>query len=249
MAPAMSTKQGLDRCLAFINCQLNPAKAAPWGPGPRNLAVTLSRQTGAGAWRVAEHLADYLNRCAPAAGSPWTVFDKTLIEKVLQDHNLPTKLARFLPEDRVSAIDDIMQEVLGLHPSSTTLLEKVTETILKLAELGNVILIGRGSNVITAGLPHVFHVRLVGTIERRVERVQSRYQLDPKAAREYLERADRGRQRYLKEYFQSDIENPLLYDMVINTDRIETDRAAVLIGETALWHVARLSSAGVTTAG
>jgi cytidylate kinase len=230
----MSTSLGLDRCLAFINCQLNPSRTASSRPPRGRLAITLSRQTGAGAWRVAEHLAEFLDHHAPVEGLPWTVFDKGLIEKVLQDHNLPAKLARFLPEDRVSALDTIMREVLGLHPSHTTLVQQVTETILKLAELGNVILIGRGANVVTAGLPRMFHVRLVGSIERRIERVQSRHQLDPKAAREFIERADRGRQRYLKEHYGADIENPLLYDLVVNTDRIDPDAAAVLIGETAV---------------
>jgi cytidylate kinase len=230
----MSTSLGQDRCLTFINCQLNPKTTPSLGQRQGKLAITLSRQTGAGAWRVAEHLAEFLDHHAPVEGLPWTVFDKSLIEKVLQDNNLPAKLAQFLPEDRISALENIMQELLGLHPPHTTLLQQVTETILKLAELGNVILIGRGANVITAGLPRMFHVRLVGSMEKRVARVQARYHLEPKAAAEFIERADRGRQRYLKEHYGADIADPLLYDLVINTDRIDCDAAAVLIGETAL---------------
>jgi cytidylate kinase len=110
----------------------------------------------------------------------------------------------------------------------------VIETILKLAELGNVILIGRGANVVTAKLPHVFHVRLVGTLERRLIRVQEDHHLDRKAALPFLEKADRGRSRYVRKHFKAKIEDPLLYDMVINTDRIPCDLVAQVIGEALL---------------
>ena len=83
----------------------------------------------------------------------------------MEDHDLPERVARFMPEDRASEISDTMEELFGLHPPSWLLVRKVTETILHLAELGNVILIGRGAAVITANLDHVFHVRLIGSLE------------------------------------------------------------------------------------
>ena len=231
----MNPVVNLDRCRTFIDCQLTspsatPAKVAP----PRKLAITLSRLAGSGAWLVAEKLVGFLEQHAPVEGCRWTVFDKELVEKVLEDHNLPRKLAQFMPEDRVSAIEDMMQEVLGLHPPSWTLVRQTTETILKLAELGHVILIGRGANIITAKLPHLLHVRLVGSLEQRIARIQDRLKLDRKTAVEFIARADRGRQRYLKEHFRENIDDPLSYDLTVNTDRLSCDDAALLIGQAAL---------------
>jgi cytidylate kinase len=224
-----------ERCLTFINSQLQPASAAAEGASPaRKLAVTLSRQTGSGAWQVAERLAEYLEERAPAENRRWTVFDRELVEKVLEDHNLPKKLAQYMPEDRVSAIEDMMHEVLGLAPASWTLVHQTMETVLKLAELGQVILIGRGANLITSRLGHMFHVRLVGSLEKRVARVREYYKFDQRAAAEFILKTDRGRQRYLKEHFKVEGENPLLYDLVINTDRITCADAAVLIGDAML---------------
>ncbi len=241
----MNAATAIDKCLSFINVQLNPSEHPSGGAqAPSRLAVTLSRQTGSGAWLVAERLADYLQQHAPPGPGPWTVFDKQLVEKVLEDHNLPKKLARYMPEDRVSAIDTIMREILGLHPPSWTLLHQTAETILKLAELGNVILIGRGANVITARLNHVFHVRLIGSLEKRLERVQKHLGFDQRCAMEYIVKSDRGRQRYLKEHFKVDIDNSLLYDMVINTDRISCDNAAFLIGHAVLDRAFLASSTG-----
>ena len=108
--------------------------------------MTISRQTGCGALVVAEKLAHYLQQHSSGDACPWTVFDRNLMDKVLEDHNLPARLAKFLPEDRVSQIEDILAEVFEVHPPAQTIIQQTTETILKLAGLGNVILIGRGSN-------------------------------------------------------------------------------------------------------
>ena len=83
-------------------------------------AITLSRQTGSGARAIAGGTRRFL-QSHDTVPCPWTVFDKSLVEKVLEEHKLPKETARFMPEDRVSAIQDAVEELLGLHPSSRTL--------------------------------------------------------------------------------------------------------------------------------
>ena len=45
---------------------------------------------------------------------------------------------------------------------------------------------------------------------------------------------DHYRRRYLKKYFNQNPDDPLLYDLVINTDSISYEEAAHLIGNAAL---------------
>jgi cytidylate kinase len=229
----MNTQPGLDRALTFISCHLQPAgkgQISREDEAPRR-AVTISRQAGSGAHAVAEKLASLLQARTPKDAPPWTIFDRNLVAKVLQEHNLPERVAKFMPEDRTSEIADTMEELFGLHPPSWLLVRKVTETVLHLAELGNVILIGRGAAVVTANLSHVFHVRLVSALEKRLQRIQELNHLSKKAALELIRKEDRGRVRYLKKYFEADVDDPLLYDLTINTDRISHDQAAKLIAE------------------
>jgi cytidylate kinase len=197
-------------------------------------AVTISRQTGSGAHAVGEELAEYLQAHSPKNTPPWTLFDRNLVEKVLQDHNLPERMARFLAEDRISELQDTMDELFGLHPPSWTLVRQTTETILKLVELGRVIIIGRGGGIITRNLDYVFHVRLVGSLERRLEHVQEHYKMEKKAAEEFIQQEDRGRRRYLRKYFALEIDDPLLYHAVINTDLVPYRLAARMIGDALL---------------
>jgi hypothetical protein len=232
----MKAQLGLDRALSFINCNLQPASEHRTSPedGAPHRAVTISRQAGSGAHAVAEKLAVLLQAHNPKDACPWTIFDRNLVGKVLREHNLPERVAKFMPEDRTTEIKDTMEELFGLHPPSWLLVRKVTETILHLAELGNVILIGRGAAVVTAKLAHVFNVRLVSALEKRVQRIQELEHLSKKAALKFIEREDRGRERYLKQYFEADVDDALLYDLTINIDRISHDQAARLIADAVL---------------
>lgn len=226
----------LSQCIAYINSQVKPAAGSVKNflRQPVKPTVTISRQAGVAGHRIAQSLVAFLQPHAAKDSPPWTIFDRDLIEKVLEDHHLPMRLAEFMTEDRKSAIEDLMESALGLHPATGTMVRQTAETILRLAELGHVILLGRGATVITAKLPHVFHVRLVGSLDRRVEHMQQTEQLSSNEALAKIKKLDNGRQQYLKTHYNKDIEDCLLYDLVINTDRITVPQAAHIIGDAVL---------------
>jgi cytidylate kinase len=227
----MTTGNQADKCLSFIQCDLNPP-AKRWFPHTALLpAVTLSRQTGCNVMAVAGELAELLEARDPAGPQHWSVFDRGLVEKVLEEHKLPKKIAKFMPEDRVSAIQDAIEELLGLHPSSRTLVHQTSETIQHLAEVGHVILVGRASNIITREMKSVFHVRLVAPLELRVEWVMAHHHLDAKSARDFIRKGDLGRKRYLKDHFHADIDDSTQYDLVINTARLPHRVVAQVIAD------------------
>jgi cytidylate kinase len=231
----MNARIGMERCLSFINSQMRNGKGLNGVEAPGEIrAVTISRQVGCGASAVARKLAEYLQGRRTEDEPHWTVFDRNLVELVLEEHNLPQRLAKFMPENWISEIEDTIDELFGLHPPSWILVRQTAETILRLAKLGNVIIIGRGSNIITAKLDSVFHVRLVGPLEKRVQHIQEAENLDRSAAPEFIHREDKGRKRYLKRYYRKDINDPLLYHLVINTELMGYERAAQLIGNVVL---------------
>jgi cytidylate kinase len=217
---------------SFISTQVHWPEGRAEKSGRR--AVTISRQAGCGALAVAEILARYLQTHAAGDACPWTVFDRNLIDKVLEDHGLPAYLAKYLPEDRVSEFADIITDVFGVQPSSKTVVQKTAETVLKLAGAGNVILIGRGANMVTARSPQVLHVRLVAPLEKRIEHCVAAYHMTEAEARKFCPTQDRARRRYLKKYFHADVEDPLLYQIIINTGLVSYADAARIIGDAVL---------------
>jgi len=216
--------------LSFVNSQMS-ADIYPARHHSNSVrrAVTISRQAGCGAREIGENLAAILQAHDPKHPSPWQMFDRNLMDQVIAEHRLPKNLAFFFPEDRKPAMEDILEELFGLHPRQDTIIRQTAETMLGLAETGNVILIGRAGNIITAKVPHVLHVRLIAPLDDRIEHACKAYALNPDEARSFCLREDLGRARYVRKYFRTDVNDPLHYHLVINTGMVSYDLAAKII--------------------
>jgi cytidylate kinase len=201
-------------------------------------SITISRETGSGAVTIAQMLVEKLNAVAKPSGNTasWTVFDRNLAKQVLTDHELPQNLERFMVEDARLPVESIVEELLGLHPTQWTLVQHTTKTILRLASLGRAILVGRGAEAITSRLPFVFHVRLVAPLADRIQHASRYYNLTEEEAAKMIKDADHARRRYLRRYFDADVDDPLLYDIVLNTGRLGFVRTADLVAQGAMRH-------------
>jgi len=220
----------LDLCRGYLDAQTTLAgkKKTHFHPLPQQPAITISREAGAGAVTVARLVADQLQEGSAAR---WAVFDRNLVEQVIEDHEMPQRLKRFLPEDVQSGIASAVEEFFGLHPSVWTMVEHTTETILRLTRVGNAIVVGRGSAIIAANLEHVVHVRLVAPLETRINHCAEFYHLGREAAEQLLHEKDAARTRYVRKYFHAAIEDPLHYHLTINTGKVSMKTAAQIIVE------------------
>jgi|GEM_PF-271586 cytidylate kinase len=211
------------------SCSVSLGKIHP----SARLSVTISRMCGSGGRTVASELAKYL-QSHTSSEHRWTIFDRNLIEKVLEDHHLSKRIAEFVPEGHKSLFAETIEKWRGLHPPTATIVKQTAETIWNLAASGYVILVGRAANVITQKLDNVFHVRLVGSLENRIARVEEVYEMGRADAREFIKSQDTARRRYMKEHFDREIDDPLLYHMIINTDEISYENAVWLIGDAVI---------------
>ncbi len=183
---------------------------------------------------MAKTLAEILHRTEGEGIHQWVVLERNLVETALEEHHLPLQLAKKMPEDKRSYVDDVLDDLFGLRPPSWVLVPRVVETMVRLCEAGHVILIGRGATIVTARLPNVFHVRLVASLATRVARTQVCRDLTTEEATKFVEKEDRGRERYVRANFHARLDNELLYDLVLNTDRFSLEDAATVIAEGAL---------------
>ena len=193
-------------------------------------AITISRESGAGALAVATLVAQELNAVCP--GDPprlWAVFTRNLPGKILEDHSLSKRIEEFMPEDFRFPLTESFEFLLGLHPRSGVLREYAKDTIRKLAASGNVILVGRGAAVITGGLPHVLRVRLVAPFQFRVRNFARSHGIPEEEAVRMVRGNDAARRRYVRAYLNSDVTDALHYDLVINTESRGFERAARII--------------------
>ena len=191
--------------------------------------ITLGHETGAGATTIGQLLVPLLDQSLGEKGQGWIFLDKNLLAYALAKHNLPERLAAHLPEDKVSEIKAMIGEWLGLHPSLWDLEHKVAAVILQLAHVGRVVIAGRAAYLITRSLPGGFHVKLVASPEVRAQRMMKLLNCDAVAAAAHNRETDLARHRYVKARFGRDIDDPHLYDLVINTDRMSPAAVARLI--------------------
>lgn len=198
---------------------------------PRSF-LTLSRQAGAGAHSVGERLVEILNGHQPEV--PWTLFDDNLVHEVLREHDLPGDLARYMSEERAAEATDFMEVALGLHPPVDGLVRKMKATIIALARIGHVILVGRGSHILTRGLRGGVHVRLVATTEHRQANLGRVFGLDAREAEARMNALDAGRRAWVKRHCGEDIDDPLTYDVVINATAQSIDAIASMLGRRLL---------------
>ncbi len=206
---------------------------APISSGTLQPTITIAHQAGAGAAEIAKRLAEILQKCGFPGHNSWEVFDQQLIERALQEQRWPKKLAEKITEEKRFFIDELMDDLFNLRPPSWVLVPQITETMLRLAVSGHAILIGHGATIITAKLPNVFHVRLRGSLPKRIERFQTLYSVSPSDAAKMVRTEDRKRTKFLKAHFRARLDNELLYDLLINTDRFLDNEAATLIAKAA----------------
>ena len=110
-----------------------------------------------------------------------------------------------------------------------------TTTVVKdLHRKGDVVIIGRGANVILADTPGVTHVGLLAPLDVRVEYMIGREHLDRDEAQGYVEELDRARIAFFRKFFEKvGPDDPSIYHMMLNMGRMESKTAAEVIVRTA----------------
>lgn len=104
------------------------------------------------------------------------------------------------------------------------------ESVIKELAAGNSMVIrGRGSQFILRDHPGALHVLTIAPLETRIARVMNSLNLDKKAAKQEIARFDGSRREFIKRYFKADLEDPLNYDLVINTEHLDFKDAASII--------------------
>jgi cytidylate kinase len=198
-------------------------------------AITISRQYGSGGGEIGARLATRLN---------WRLIDHELVAQVAQQLGITQQtaqardeytqgfIARLLSRQSVYQLAPPVEYAAELTPHLTEehryqeTLRHVVETA---AESGQVVIIGRASQVILARRPDVLHVRVVAPLQARVAYVALREGLDEASARARVQLKDHDRSRYLQTVYHHQVDDPMLYDLVINTGVLSLDKTVELI--------------------
>ncbi len=105
----------------------------------------------------------------------------------------------------------------------------VKKVIQKIYENEKVVIVGRGSHIILKDKPKVLNLRIVEEDEARVEKVKKFEQLNTEEAEKRIREIDRNRCNYIKYFYDTSIDNALLYDLVLNISRLGEQKVLEII--------------------
>lgn len=104
------------------------------------------------------------------------------------------------------------------------------EEVFALAQRGNIVLRGWGATMLMREVPHAVSVRITRPFEQRVQWLMEHLETpDREAAEAEVRRSDAAHASRMHATFGVTWGDPLLYDLVINMDRISVDSAAAQI--------------------
>jgi cytidylate kinase len=194
------------------------------GQEPRReprLTITISRQFGCEGYPLAESLEALLEE---RTGAPWTVFDKALLERVSRETHLSEQLLAHIGED-TQILDNLANLIPGWRTHSEAY-ELLARCIVRIAQEGNAIIVGRGGAVVVQSLPNCFHFRLEAPHEHRVQSIQQRLGIGRDEAEVLVVKRQQGRERFIEKFLHCSLADTRYYNAVFNTAKNPLARVA-----------------------
>ena len=127
------------------------------------------------------------------------------------------------PIERDAAFED------DLIPTEAEVFGSFQHVIEKLWKMDNVVIVGRGSQIVLAGKPNTLHVRFVAPLANRIERVMEDQGIVYPLAEREIEAVDKQHAQYIKHYYDADWADAKHYDLVLNTGSMSDEQAAKVI--------------------
>lgn len=150
------------------------------------------------------------------------------------DREIIAKTAERFGEDP-SALRHGMEEKPSLWERLTGTQQRykafVEATILDMASQGDVVLAGLASALVLRDIGHVLRVRTNAPEHERARRLEHQQGLVPDAAVDFIRQTDRERAARVKFLYGADVDDPLLYDLVLNTARLSAEQGARILAE------------------
>ena len=220
--------------------------------------ITISRQFGSGGDEI-------INRVCQVMG--YRLFNKRMVEEAAREaglgegeiidyseenHKVRSFFERLFTGVPAAHYGGMWPEDVAMLRTTEELrmreedaLQLVRKAIWREYQAGDVVIAGRGGQVVLKDCPNVLHVRLVAPMEDRIHTVREalrqsthRYEADievRRAAQDQILQKDAASADYIKRFYGEEWDSPLLYHLVINTGRMTTEKAVQTITTLASW--------------
>jgi cytidylate kinase len=189
--------------------------------------ITISREFGCEAYPMGECLKGLLEK---KTGHDWILMDKGLLEEVAKNHNLSEKILQCLGQ-KTRILDEILATFSPRWKSEKDHFGLLCKHVVSVAEKGNVIIIGRGSAIVTQSMKNCHHFRLFGSQAFKVRSIARRLGISEMEAESYVENKQKQRDAFIRDFLDRDARDMRFYNMIFNNDKNSPERIAQTIAE------------------
>ena len=196
--------------------------------------ITITRQYGSGGSDIAQLVARALG---------WTVIDNQFVDEVARRAGLPSDEVAQREERAPGLLERLARTLAVASPElfiTTAAVPRVEEdeaTIVQLTERiireaaseGRAVLVGRGAQALLAQRPDALHVYVVASKPWRMKLAVERLGVEPARAGQVVDDTDRRRDQYVRTYYRRHRQDPAIYDLVVNAERLGFEGAAGVV--------------------
>lgn len=194
------------------------------------MIVTLSNQYGAGAISIGKLVAGTLGYEFVDQQLPVVVAKRMRITP--EEVEATEDAGRSLGERLLSGFEVSTPELGAPNFGETfdeACLREVQNAVREYAAHGEVVLVGRGAGVILGRRHDVLRLYLHAPREWRMERIAQDLGIEHKTALAEIDRVDRARRAYLRDWYGAEFGDPAICDLAIDTSTFGVEHSAALI--------------------
>ncbi len=198
----------------------------------RTLFVTISRDFGCEGYDVATALQKRINE---RSGSSWSLFTRKMLEEMAASPDIDASMVENVAKERWSFKDWFVDALVPsyLQSESTKVYSRMRTLILNLADKGNCVILGAGSQIVTHRLdPKKFlglHFRVSASFTWRLNRISTLHGINKTEAESLLLSNQNARDRFISDFTGLNADDPSMYHLIFNNAKHTPDEMVELI--------------------
>ncbi len=178
--------------------------------------ITISREPGSGGRIIAEMLSIELEL---------DIFHQDMIHQMAESAHIHKRFFETLDEKGMNVLEEWISSLVNDHHLwPDEYLRHLMKLVGVIGKYGRAVIVGRGGNFL---LPpdKRFSIRIIAPKEIRVGNVMKKYGVGREEAKRRIIRTESDRRAFIRKYYNADIDDPLNYDLIVNTGSVSLEAA------------------------
>lgn len=180
--------------------------------------ITISYSMGSDGQRIARLVANDLNL---------ELYDDQKIQEVIVSLGIRTEDVKGMDEKEPGFFDRLLSRKPDIY------LRCLDSAVYSVAQKGDGVIVGHGSQTLLQDFGCALHVLINNKVENRIKNLIEQEGIKQEAAEKLIRKRDNTLKGFFRFAYQREWDDPTIYDMVINTEKMGSETAASLIIDAA----------------